>query len=321
MVIFIRTDGRNKDFIENCRLLDMDLDRRVGKQIKREAYRQYNMLDEIRHAIVVYENQTLIGGGAIRKYDDETTELKRVFVHPEYQGQGTGSRLVSLLIEWAVELGYQRMILETGELLAESCAVYRKSGFQKIPNYGPYVNMPESLCMAKNLKSERTYVSRMADGPEPVIIREIRESEYHLLADFLYEAIFVPEGMEPPPKSVIEQPELQVYLEDFGKADDCCLIAEVKGKPVGAVWARIMDDYGHIDDETPSLAISLYAEYRHCGIGTALMRSMLALLKNKGYRQVSLSVQKANYAVSMYRKTGFVSISENEEEYIMVCRL
>ncbi|MCH5344604.1 MAG: GNAT family N-acetyltransferase, partial [Acetatifactor sp.] len=61
---------------------------------------------------------------------------------------------VSLLIEWAMELGYQRMILETGELLAESCALYKKLGFQVIPNYGPYVNMPESLCMAKDLKNK-----------------------------------------------------------------------------------------------------------------------------------------------------------------------
>lgn len=150
---FCRTDGNNKDFIENCRLLDMDLDRRVGKKIKRDKYKKFNQLDKIQQAIVVYdEDNKLIGGGAIRKYDDENIELKRVFVHTEYQGQGIGSRLVSMLIEWAVELGYNRMILETGELLAESCAVYKKLGFKVIPNYGPYVDMPESLCMARELK-------------------------------------------------------------------------------------------------------------------------------------------------------------------------
>lgn len=149
---FKRTDGKDQDFIENCRLLDMDLDRRVGKVVKREKYKKYNQLDEIQEAIVVYEDHKAIGGGAIRRYDDENVELKRVFIHTEYQGQGIGSKLVSLLIEWAMELGYQRMILETGELLAESCAVYRKLGFEVIPNYGPYVNMPESLCMAKDLK-------------------------------------------------------------------------------------------------------------------------------------------------------------------------
>ncbi len=152
-------------------------------------------------------------------------------------------------------------------------------------------------------------------------IRKIRENEYSLLSDFLYEAIYIPEGTEKPPKSIIEQPELQVYIADFGKADDWCLVAEVKEKIVGAVWVRIMNDYGHIDDKTPSLAISLYEEYRNLGLGTALMKTMLQVLKNKGYMQVSLSVQKANYAVNMYRKLGFETVKENEEEYIMVCRL
>ncbi len=152
-------------------------------------------------------------------------------------------------------------------------------------------------------------------------IRKIRENEYPILSDFLYEAIFIPEGMEKPPKSIIEQPKLQVYIEDFGKEDDWCLVAEIKEKIVGAVWVRIMDDYGHIDDETPSFAISLYEEYRNLGIGTALMEAMLQFLREKGYKQTSLSVQKVNYAVCMYQKAGFEIIDENEEEYIMVCRL
>ena len=152
-------------------------------------------------------------------------------------------------------------------------------------------------------------------------IREIRENEYYVLSEFLYEAIFIPVGMEKPPKAIIEQPELQVYIADFGKSDDWCLVAEVKEKIVGAVWVRVMDDYGHIDDETPSFAISLHEEYRNLGIGTALMRDMLEFLKNKDYKRTSLSVQKANYAVRMYQKVGFEVIDENEEEYIMVCQL
>lgn len=142
-----------------------------------------------------------------------------------------------------------------------------------------------------------------------------------MLSDFLYEAIFIPEGMKKPPKSIVERPELQVYIADFGRSDDWCLVTEVKEKIVGAAWVRMMNDYGHIDDETPSLAISLYEEYRHLGLGTALMKEMLQFLKNKGYKQISLSVQKANYAVNMYRKLGFEAVKENEEEYIMVCRL
>ena len=153
-------------------------------------------------------------------------------------------------------------------------------------------------------------------------IRSISEGEYILLNDFLYEAIFVPPGISPPPKSIINQPELQVYVTGFGtKKDDIGLIAEVNNKPVGAVWVRIMNDYGHIDDNTPSFAISLYKDYRGMGIGTALMKEMLRILKNRGYKQASLAVQKANYALRMYKKTGFEIVDENEEEYIMLCHI
>ena len=150
-------------------------------------------------------------------------------------------------------------------------------------------------------------------------IREILEHEYPLLNNFLYEAIFIPEGIETPPKTIITSPELQVYVERFGESkDDRGLVAEVDGKIIGAVWVRIMNDYGHIDDETPSLAISLYKEYRGFGIGAALMKEILSLLREHGYKRVSLSVQKANYAVKLYQKVGFEVIKENEEEYIMV---
>ena len=151
------------------------------------------------------------------------------------------------------------------------------------------------------------------------IIRPIKESEYPVLEDFLYQAVFIPEGIKPPPKHIIESPELRLYIKDFGTyPDDRCLVADIKGEIVGAVWTRIMDDYGHIDEETPSFAISLYKKYRHKGIGTALMKEMLALLAEAGYQRASLSVQKANYAVKLYEKVGFEVYDENENEYIMV---
>ena len=135
----------------------------------------------------------------------------------------------------------------------------------------------------------------------------------------MYEAIFVPEGVEPPPKSIVNAPELQVYIENFGtQTHDKALIAETDNKVIGAVWVRIMNDYGHIDDKTPSFAISLYKEYRGYGIGTEMMKKMLTILKTCGYERASLAVQKANYAVKMYQSVGFVIVGENEEEYIMV---
>lgn len=152
--------------------------------------------------------------------------------------------------------------------------------------------------------------------------RPLQPSETELLKTFIYEAVFIPEGVEPPPFDIIYQPEIALYYEQFGTGSaDNCIVAEIDGKVVGAVWTRIMNDYGHIDDQTPSFAISLLKDFRNQGIGTELMRRMLQLLKNQGYNQASLAVQKANYAVRMYKKVGFEIVDENAEEFIMVCRL
>ena len=160
------------------------------------------------------------------------------------------------------------------------------------------------------------------DNKKQYVIRNLRHDEIGLLKDFLYEAIYLPEGVESPAREILELPELKLYIEEFGtRRGDNCLVADFGGKAAGAVWARIMDDYGHVDDETPSIAISLYREYRGQGIGSRMMQEMLEQLKVQGYKRVSLSVQKANYAVKMYKKLGFAIVDENEEEYIMVCEL
>ena len=154
------------------------------------------------------------------------------------------------------------------------------------------------------------------------LIRKLCSGESDLLKDFLYEAIFIPQGAEAPARDIVQRPELRIYYDDFGsRPGDHCFAAETEGNVVGAVWTRIMNDYGHVDDETPSFAISLLPDFRNKGIGTRLMREMLSLLKECGYKQASLAVQKANYAVRMYKEVGFEIIDENEEEFIMVCRL
>lgn len=153
-------------------------------------------------------------------------------------------------------------------------------------------------------------------------IREMTAQEYPLLDDFLYKAIFVPEGVDPPSKSIITAPELLVYVKGFGASkDDFALVAEVENKIIGAVWVRIMNDYGHIDDKTPSLAISLYKKYRGQGIGSSLIKEMLSLLQVHNYKCVSLSVQKANYAAKLYQKIGFRIIKEIGDEWIMTYNL
>lgn len=107
-------------------------------------------------------------------------------------------------------------------------------------------------------------------------IRKMHPNEYPLLGDFLYQAIYQPNTTNLAPKSIINKPELQVYIKDFGKQkDDYCFCAEVDNRVVGAVWVRNINGYGSIDDVTVEFAISVFDEYQKMGIGTALMNRML----------------------------------------------
>ena len=139
------------------------------------------------------------------------------------------------------------------------------------------------------------------------IIREMHPNENPLLEDFLYQAIYQPDKTNLAPRSIIEKPELQVYIKDFGTK--------------GAVWVRNINGYGSVDNNTVEFAISVFDEYQKMGIGTALMNKMLEHLNKLNYSKASLAVQKENYAVRMYQKVGFEIVDENEQEYIMIQRL
>ena len=157
-------------------------------------------------------------------------------------------------------------------------------------------------------------------------IRHMRPDEYSLLEDFLYGAIFVPEGFEGVvPRSVIYDDLLcRAAFEDFGsRADDRALVAVADGKVVGACWVRTTNEYGHIDDETPSFSISVREPYRGQGIGGALMRYLLAELRDAGYARASLSVQKENAAQYLYERMGFRVVGDGADasEWLMTCRL
>ena len=157
-------------------------------------------------------------------------------------------------------------------------------------------------------------------------IREMQPSEYPLLEDFLMQAIFIPEGFSGTlTKDIIaKDPKLKAAVDGFGTLpDDHALVAAADGRVVGACWVRTTDEYGHIDDATPSFSISVLDDYQKQGIGTALMECMLDLLKRCGYSQTSLSVQKDNYALRMYEKLGFSIIGDgfDDTEWLMLKKL
>ena len=149
-------------------------------------------------------------------------------------------------------------------------------------------------------------------------IRDMNPAEFPLLEEFLYEAVFQTTESIPLPRDIVRRPELLIYIEEFGqRRGDVCLCAEADGQVVGAAWARLMQGFGYLDDETPELAMAVLKPYRGQGIGTALLCTLMERMGKTGFRALSLSVQKSNPALRLYRRAGFCVVRENDEELVM----
>ena len=156
------------------------------------------------------------------------------------------------------------------------------------------------------------------------------EEHYECLEEFLYQAIYIPKGEEWPPRSIVtDDSNIHIYIKDFGsQAGDLGVVAQCKSSRqiIGAAWTRIIPTYGHLDENTPELATSLFKEWRGLGIGTKMMKKLFELLQQNGYARISLSVQQNNPAVRFYKRLGYVITEEKldhagHEDYIMVKKL
>lgn len=145
----LKTDGKNIDFVKLTKLLDDDLNERYGQ--KQEQYNKYNKLDGINNAVVIFIDKVPIACGAFKKYDNETVELKRIFVTKENRGQGLSKIIVNKLEEAAITSGFRFAVLETGKNQPEAINLYKNAGYEVIQNYGQYAGNNNSVCMKKNL--------------------------------------------------------------------------------------------------------------------------------------------------------------------------
>ncbi len=151
MINLRRTDSDDADFKALVRQLDADLAVRDGAD--HGFYSQFNKIDKIRHAVVCYETGEPIGCGAIKAFDGEAMEVKRMYVSPEGRNKGIATRVLAELEDWAKEMGYTKCVLETGKRQPEAIALYEKNGYRRTENYGQYVGVENSVCFAKKLKS------------------------------------------------------------------------------------------------------------------------------------------------------------------------
>ncbi|GAB3203608.1 GNAT superfamily N-acetyltransferase [Pontibacter aydingkolensis] len=150
MLTLTHTTSDNPDFRSLIVLLDQDLAIRDGEE--HAFYAQFNKIDSIKHVIMAYVDGKAAGCGAIKQYADGVAEVKRMFVHPDFRGQGIAKSILAGLEAWAKELKYKATILETGTKQPEAIALYRSSGYRQIPNYGQYAGVVNSLCFEKVLE-------------------------------------------------------------------------------------------------------------------------------------------------------------------------
>ena len=149
MIKIVKTDSDNPDFIKLVQSLDAELAERDG--LEHSFYSQFNNLIQIKHVVVIYENDRSLGCGALKEFASDTMEVKRMYVLPESRGKGIATKVLSELEHWTRELGYKKCILETGKRLPEAVALYKKNGYDLIPNYGQYAGVENSVCFEKKL--------------------------------------------------------------------------------------------------------------------------------------------------------------------------
>lgn len=149
MIQLKRTNSTDKDFINLVALLDADLAIRDGAD--RDFYAQYNKIDKIKYVVVAYEEQEPVGCGAIKFFDENTMEVKRMYVAPNGRRKGIATSILTALEKWTKELNFQKCTLETGYKQPEAIAMYTKHGYKRIPNYGQYIGVENSVCFEKTL--------------------------------------------------------------------------------------------------------------------------------------------------------------------------
>lgn len=147
----VYTNGKNKDFVLLCQILDEYLNDIVGGEKQRSQYVQYNTLDQIHDVILIYDKELPVGCASFKQYEESVAEVKRVFVRKEYRGQGLSKLLMVQIQEKAKEKGFKTLILETGKILVEAVGLYNEMGYYIIDNYGQYKDMCESVCMSKDI--------------------------------------------------------------------------------------------------------------------------------------------------------------------------
>ena len=149
MTEIIRCNSEHPEFVRLVALLDMELASRDGAE--HAFYAQFNGIDLLAHVVLLKQDGEVTACGAFKLIHSTQAEVKRMYVDPAHRGKGYASRILSELAKWGAEVGLKSFVLETGLRQFEAIALYQKSGYGPIDNYGPYVGVENSRCFQKHL--------------------------------------------------------------------------------------------------------------------------------------------------------------------------
>ncbi|NQX53429.1 GNAT family N-acetyltransferase [Pedobacter panaciterrae] len=147
MISLTRTTSDNPDFKSLVLLLDKELAIRDGDD--HAFYSQYNKIVNIKNVVIAYDNGKPVGCGAFKPFEANAVEIKRMYVNEDSRGKRIARQILSELELWAVEIGYDSFVLETGLKQPEAISLYKNMGYEIIPNYGQYQGVENSVCFQK----------------------------------------------------------------------------------------------------------------------------------------------------------------------------
>ena len=281
MISIIRTTSDNKDFRELISQLDSDLAERNGEL--QAEYDKHNIIESIDTAVIAYVENQAVGCGCFKNYDNETVEIKRIFVKKEMRGKGISKMILKELENWAVEKGFIYSILETGVQQLEAINLYEKKNYNRIDNYGQYVNMPTSVCMKKNLSNRINY--RIVDG--------YNKMNFSRVTEMLSKSYWVP--------------EIKIDEVEKSAANSALVLGAFTMDGLQVGYSRVISDktrFAYILD------VYVDEDYRKSGIGQAMINYILNHEELKDVYQFTLITKNAH---EVYKKAGFEVIKRPDD--------
>lgn len=306
MITLKRSDSSNTDFQK----LVVELDRflTITDDDEHAFYAQFNKSDGLKYVVIAYDGDQAIGCGAFKHFADGVMEVKRMFVDASARGQGIAALILQELETWATELFYKKCLLETGVKQLAAIRLYKKCGYEIIPNYGQYQGVENSICFEKSLPESATTTHspiriRFADADDAELLTQLGRETFH-------DAFSVYPQMPQADLANYIKNEFTVANLAAQLADEQAffLLAEQDGVAIGYAKMEANKSLPGVHLNNPIKLRRLYCrqQFLGLGVGASLMERCVIEASNRQHDGIYLTVWEHNQqAQNFYRKWSY----------------